>query len=100
MVVGINRLDLRIQGTSSLKEKRQIIRKIIKRTKNRFNVSIAEIGDHDIWQRAQLGICVVSNDRRKVNSTLDKISDFIEDLALCEIIDSDFEILSYGNHGI
>jgi hypothetical protein len=100
MVVGIKRLDLRIQGNNSLKGKRQIIKKIIERTKNRFNVSIAEIGDHDIWQRAQLGICVVSNDRRKVNSTLDKIYNFIEGLALCEIIDSDFEILTYGNHGI
>ncbi len=99
MVVGIRRLDLRIQGNSSLKGKRQILKKIIERTKNRFNVSIAEIGDHDIWQRAQLGICVVSNDQRMVNSTLDKILNFIEGLALCEVIDSDFEILTYGSHG-
>ncbi len=100
MVVGVNRLDIRIQGNSSLKGKRKIVRKIIERTKNRFNVSIAEIGDHDLWQRAQLGICVVANDRRMVNATLDRISNFIEGLALCEIIDSDCEILTYGSHGI
>ena len=98
MIIGVGLLDIRIEGNSSLKGKRQVVKKIIERTKNRFNVSIAEIGDQDIWQRGQLGICLVANDGRMVNSILDKIFNFIEGLALCEIIGTDFEILTYGNH--
>jgi uncharacterized protein YlxP (DUF503 family) len=98
MVIGIGRIEIFMEGNNSLKGKRQIVKKIIERTKNKFNVSIAEVGDNDIWQRGQLGFSVVSNDRRVVNSTLDKVFNFIEGLGLCEIIESDFEMLNYGNH--
>ncbi len=94
MVVGICRLDFRIPENHSLKEKRHVLRKVIDRVKPRFNVAISEVGDHDLWQRAQIGICTVGNDRRHINSSLDKVIDFIERMNLVEVIGTEMEILS------
>jgi uncharacterized protein YlxP (DUF503 family) len=94
MVVGICQLDLRIPDNHSLKGKRHVMRKMIDQVKHRFNVAISEVGDNDLWQRAQIGICTVGNDRRHINSSLDKVIDFVEKMNLVEMIHTDIEILS------
>jgi len=94
MVIGICQLDLRIPENHSLKGKRHVIRKLIDRVRSRFNVAISEVGDNDLWQRAQIGICMVSNDRRFTNSSLDKVIDFIEKTHLVEMLHSEMEILT------
>lgn len=94
MVVGICQLDFRIPENQSLKGKRHVLRKMIDRVRHRFNVSISEVGDNDLWQRAQIGICTVGNDRRHINSSLDKVIDFIEKLNLGELVHTEMEILS------
>jgi hypothetical protein len=94
MVIGICQLDLRIPENHSLKEKRHVIRKLIDRVKNRFNVAISEVGDNDLWQRAQIGICTVGNNRRHINSSLDKVIDFIEKMNLVEMVGTEMEILT------
>jgi uncharacterized protein YlxP (DUF503 family) len=94
MVIGICQLDFRIPENHSLKGKRHIIRKLIDRVKHRFNVAISEVGDNDLWQRAQIGICAVGNDRRHINSSLDKVIDFIDKMHLVEMIRTEIEILS------
>ncbi|MCJ7705035.1 MAG: DUF503 domain-containing protein [Desulfobacterales bacterium] len=94
MVIGICQLHLRIPETHSLKEKRHVIRKLIDRVRHRFNVAISEVGDNDLWQRSRIGICTVGNDRRFVNSSLDKITDFIEKMYLADIIEKEIEILT------
>lgn len=94
MVIGICQLDLRIPENHSLKGKRHIIQKLINRVRNRFNVAISEVGDNDLWQRAQIGICTVGNDRRHINSSLDKVIDFIENMNLVEMVDTEMEILT------
>jgi hypothetical protein len=96
MVVGVLRLSLSIPAASSLKDKRQVVRKITGRIRARFEVSVAEVGENDIWQRAQLGIAVVGNDRRFVNEVLDKVRGFVDELYLAPILDQELEILSYG----
>jgi uncharacterized protein YlxP (DUF503 family) len=96
MVVGILRLSLSIPAAGSLKDKRQVIRKITGRVRARFDVSIAEVGENDIWQRAQVGVVVAGNDRRFVNEILDKVRGFIDQLYLAPILDQELEILSYG----
>jgi len=95
MVVGVCHLDLLIRENNSLKGKRRILKKIIERAKNKFNVSIAEVGNYDLWQSSQVGFCVVGNDKRFINSSLDKIILFIEDLNSAEIVKSEIELLNF-----
>jgi uncharacterized protein YlxP (DUF503 family) len=94
MVVGVSVIDLRIPENHSLKGKRQVLRKLIDQIRNRFNVAIAEVDDHDLWQRAKIGICAVSNDRRVINAALDKVIDFVESVGTVEVIATDIEILT------
>ena len=95
MVIGVCQLHLRIRENHSLKEKRHVIRKLIDRVRHRFNVAISEVDDNDLWQRAQIGICTVGNDRRFINSSLDKIIDFIEKMYLADVIEREIEIISF-----
>ena len=95
MVVGVCHLDLLIRENNSLKGKRRILKKIIERVKNKFNVSIAEVGNYDLWQSSQVGFCVVGNDKRFINSSLDKIIRFIENLNSAEIVKSESELLNF-----
>ena len=94
MVIGVCKLDLRIPENHSLKEKRHVLRKLIDRVRTRFNVAISEVGDNDLWQRAQMGFCTVGNDRRHINSSLDKVIYFIEQMNLVEMVQTDIEIIS------
>jgi uncharacterized protein YlxP (DUF503 family) len=95
MIVGICHLDLIIPENHSLKGKRKVIKKIIDRVRNRFNISIAEVGDNELWQRSQLGISMVGNDRRFVNSYLDRVVNFIEAMNIVDIAHSELEILNF-----
>ena len=95
MIVGICHLDVIIPENHSLKWKRQVIKKIIDRVRNRLNISIAEVGDNELWQRSQLGISLVGNDRRFVNSYLDKVVNFIEAMNIVDIAHSELEILNF-----
>jgi len=94
MVIGVCKLDLRIPENHSLKEKRHVLRKLIDRVRARFNVAISEVGDNDLWQRAQMGFCTVGNDRRHINSSLDKVIYFIEQMNLVEMVRTEIEIIS------
>ena len=94
MNVGVCRIELRLPENLSLKGKRHILKSITTRTKNRFNVSIAEVGDQDLWQLATLGICCVSNNSRYTNEVLSKVVDFIADSRFeVEILDYEIELL-------
>jgi uncharacterized protein YlxP (DUF503 family) len=95
MVVGILRLSLSIPVASSLKDKRQVLRKIIDRVKAKFEVAVAEVGDNDLWQRGQIGIAAVGNDRRFINEVLDKVRGFVDQLYLAPVLDQELEILTY-----
>lgn len=94
MVVGTLKLSLYIHNNHSLKEKRKVVKSIVARVRNKFNVSVAEVGSNDKWQMIELGISAVGNDRRFVNSSLDTILSFLESLYLGEIVDSSIEILN------
>ncbi len=95
MVVGICRISLIIHDNHSLKGKRQVLKSIVEKVKNRYNISIAEVGSNDLWQRAELGLCAVGNDRASINSVMDKTMNFIESLHTAEIIDHTIEIINY-----
>ncbi len=93
MVVGVARVVLLIPENHSLKGKRKVIKSIIQRVRNTFNVSISEIGDNDLWQRAELGMSTTGNDARLVNARLDKIMNHIEEMHVAEIVDSEMEMI-------
>jgi uncharacterized protein len=94
MVIGFGTVTLLMADCHSLKEKRKIIKSIISRSQNSFNASIAEVGLNDAHQQALIGFALVGNDRRFVNSSMDKLIEFIENLHLADIIDSTLEIMS------
>ncbi|MBI5810059.1 MAG: DUF503 domain-containing protein [Deltaproteobacteria bacterium] len=94
MVVGICRITLIIHGNGSLKGKRQVLKSVIGKVKNKFNVSIAEVGGQDLWQRAELGICAAGSDRAFVNSVMDSALNFMEGLHLAEITDHEIEMIN------
>ena len=94
MVIGTMTVELFIHDNNSLKGKRKIVKSMIGKVKSRFNVAIAEVGYNDKWQRIELGVSAVGNDRRHVNSSLDNVLSFLESLYLAEIIDSKIEIIN------
>ncbi len=77
MTVGIARLTLFLPDAHSLKEKRMVLRRVKDRAQQKFNLAIAEVGDNDLWQRALLGVAVLGNDRRFVESALDEVVRFV-----------------------
>jgi uncharacterized protein len=95
MVVGVLRLELLLHDNHSLKGKRSVVRTIKARVQNKFNVSIAECDDHDLWQRATLGVSQVGADRAHVDSCLRAVVQFIEDLQLAEVGQERLELLNY-----
>jgi uncharacterized protein len=94
MVVAVSVIDVRIPENHSLKGKRHVLRKLIDQIRSRFNVAVAEVDDHDLWQRAKIGVCAVSNDRRVANAALDKVIDLIESSGIVDVIGTDIEILT------
>lgn len=77
-----------------MKGKRKVVKSLLGRVQSRFNVTAAEVEDNDLWQRAGIGLAMVGNDRRFVNSALDKILDFIERETEAELVDSSMEIIN------
>lgn len=97
MVVGVCRIALMLPGNDSLKGKRAVIRRIVDRTRNRFNVAAAEIEDMDVKRRAVLGFVVVSNDARHANAMLDNIVSFIPGVTNAVVVDQRMKIVRIGD---
>jgi hypothetical protein len=94
MVVGVCRVTLRLPENASLKGKRQVVKSLITRVQNRYNVSIAEIDNLDSWQIATLGISCVSNSGQHAGEVLDKVAGFIRSSRLdAEMLDCEKEVL-------
>lgn len=97
MNVGVCKITFRLPGNLSLKGKRQILKSITSRIRNKFNVSVAEVDNHDQWQLASVGISFVSNDQRYTNEVLSKVVDFVTNSRFeVEILDYEIEILPIG----
>ncbi|MCL0052818.1 DUF503 domain-containing protein [Peptococcaceae bacterium] len=93
MVVGTLTVELFIFGSRTLKDKRRILKSILDKVKSRFNVSIAEVDSHDMWQRSVLGIACVSNQVAHVQSVLSSVEKFISHQRDAEIISLHTEII-------
>lgn len=91
--VGVARVTFRLHGNDSLKGKRKIVKSLIEKSRNRFPVSIAEVDDLDRYQRATLGIAVIGNDSRLLNSILDKVVDYMAGMGLADLESHDIELI-------
>lgn len=93
MAVGILTITLRIPGVHSLKQKRSVLKSLLVRLRQKFNISIAEVNDHDKWQSAVLEIACVSSNRPLIHQSLEHVLKFIDKDANVLVIGTDVEIL-------
>jgi uncharacterized protein YlxP (DUF503 family) len=93
MVIGLLTLDLHFPGARSLKDKRQALRSLETRIRNRFNVSLAEVEHQDLWQRARLAVVAVNTDHVHLESTLAKVAGEAGSARDIELLDSQVEML-------
>jgi uncharacterized protein YlxP (DUF503 family) len=92
MVVAMARLTLIIHDNNSLKGKRKVVKSLIEKVRHRFEAAVAEVEDHDLWQKAKIGLALVGNDARLLTTRLDNITAFIENQYVAEIVDSHVEL--------
>ena len=92
VTIGVCRVTLRLPENHSLKGKRQVLRSLLTRLHNRFNVAAAEVGDQDAWQIATIAVTCVSNDDRHADEVLASVVKFIRHERLdAEIVDVETE---------
>ncbi|MDQ1334137.1 MAG: uncharacterized protein QG552_1087 [Thermodesulfobacteriota bacterium] len=94
MVVGTLKVEFMLFDNRSLKGKRKVVKSMVDKVKARFNVSIAEVGANDKWQKIELGISAVGNDRRHIDSSLSHILDFLDDLCLAQMVNTEMDIIN------
>jgi uncharacterized protein YlxP (DUF503 family) len=95
MIVGVCRVTISIAGSYSLKDKRRVVKSIVERIRHRFNVSIAEVDEHEVWNAAVLAIVCVSTASAHVEEMLSTVVRFVEQAHPdAEVVDAATEIMS------
>lgn len=92
MLVALERFDLRIPGCGSLKEKRHVVKALVAGIRSKFNVSVAEVDHHDLWQRTTLAVSAVAREAYHARKVLHEVATFIERHPAVETIDSELSL--------
>lgn len=92
MIIGAATVKLYASWVHSLKEKRTLVKSIIAKTRNKFNVSISEVAEQDTHQTIVLGLACVTGTVSHADSMIDSILRFIEDNVDAEVLDVQREI--------
>ena len=87
MFVGIVRIELHLPGASTLKDKRSVVRSLKERIRSRVHAAVAEVDHQDLWQRAALGVAVVSGERRQVGEMLQSVRNLVESAPAAQVLD-------------
>ena len=96
MNVGVCKVSLRIPENMSLKGKRQVIKSITSKIRNKFNVAVAEVDNNDVWQASTIGISCLSNNKRHTNEVLSRVVNFIQAGRFeIELLDYEIEIIDF-----
>ena len=94
MVIGVCTLELNIPTAASLKEKRQVVRSVVARLRNEFNVSVAEVDQLDSRQTAVIAAVTVSGDKDYAHSLLTRVALWVERNRLdCYLVDYEIELI-------
>ncbi len=93
MIVGLLTLDLHFPEANSLKSKRQVLKSLKDRMKNRFNVSVAEVDANNLWQRSVIGIACVATETRHINKVFNDVEKLVLNTHSVELINSTVEML-------
>jgi uncharacterized protein YlxP (DUF503 family) len=93
VIVGAALVEIHVHASQSLKQKRGVVQSIKQRLRNRFNISVAEVGGQELWQRALLGLSAAGAAAEPVREVLSKAIDFVEELHLAEVLASEIEIV-------
>lgn len=94
MVIGLLTLELTIPNVFSIKDKRQVLKSLKARLRNKFNISVAEVAEQDTWHVGVIGIACVSTDSRQAHKLLNRVAHWVEDARLdCDLADYAIEIL-------
>ena len=93
MVLGLLRVEYRLHGNESLKDKRRIANSLKQKVRNKFNVSIAEVGSENDMDRLALSLVSISNDAKHLESRLTKCLSMLEAVCHEEMVYSDIEYL-------
>ena len=93
MIIGLCTIELYLPNGHSLKEKRQILLSLKDRLRDKFNVSVAEVGDHELWQKAVLGIACIANEGGHVNRVLDQAVNLVRSMPAVELVQCRIEML-------
>ncbi len=92
MLVALGRFDLRIPGCGSLKEKRHVVKTLSAGIRSKFNVSVAEVDHHDLWQRTTLAVSAVAQEAYHARKVMHEVEKFIERHPAVETIDSELSL--------
>jgi uncharacterized protein YlxP (DUF503 family) len=93
MFIAAIRLELSLPESGSLKTKRQMLRSLMDKLRSRFGAAVAEVGDQDLWQRAAVGVALVSGDEGHVREMAGKVMDFVASHWEGEVLSMETEIL-------
>lgn len=92
MFVGVCQIELLLHDSASLKDKRFVLSSIKTKIQNKFNVSIAEVGHNELWQRALLGLATVTNEHKLIDQTYNRILEFLYQEDRLEVLKHQIEI--------
>jgi uncharacterized protein YlxP (DUF503 family) len=92
MLVALERFDLRIPACGSLKEKRHVVKTLSSAIRSKFNVSVAEVEHHDLWQRTALAVAVAAGDGYHAKRVLHEVEKLVERWAEVEVIETDVSL--------
>ena len=95
MVIGVLRVELRLYGVQNLKQKRGVIQRLLSRCRNRYPVSAAEVDYQDLWQRTELGFCVVNVSEKVVAPILQRVEEELMAFGDVEVLNCETDYIHF-----
>lgn len=93
MIVGVSSIEMFFPENHSLKDKRQAIKRIVEKTRAKFNISVMEVEQTNLWQRASIGFSIIGVKKDHVSSAIENVYKYIESLYIGTIIDTKTEMI-------